>query len=111
MAQGKGERATGARNTIYDLASVLYHSLEGGANYEQYVQDAQEAGDEVLADFFTRVRDEDSMRADEARILLAERTPTAPAHPEGAMTRTTTTNTTTTAEPAPTAPPPGRPEI
>ena len=34
-------------------------------------------GDEELVDFFTRVRDEDSMRADEAQQLLAERTPTA----------------------------------
>jgi hypothetical protein len=56
---------------------VLYHSLEGDATYNQYIQDAQEASDEEFVDFFTLVRDEDSMRADEAQILLAERTPTA----------------------------------
>jgi hypothetical protein len=71
----RGERATGTPNTIYDLSSVLLHSLEGGASYDQYIHDAEEAGDQQLADFFRRVRDEDSMRADEAQLLLAERTP------------------------------------
>ena len=72
----RGERATGTANTIYDLSSVLFHALEGGASYDQYIHDAEEAGDQELADFFRRVRDEDSMRADEAQLLLAERTPT-----------------------------------
>jgi hypothetical protein len=78
MTEGRtGERATGTPNTIYDLSSVLFHALEGGASYDQYIQDAEEEGDQELADFFRRVRDEDSMRADEAQRLLAERTPTA----------------------------------
>ena len=79
----RGERATGTPNTIYDLSSVLFHALEGGASYDQYIHDAEEAGDQELADFFRRVRDEDSMRADEAQLLLAERTPTG-ARTEGA---------------------------
>ena len=74
---GSGERATGTPNTIYDLSSVLFHALEGGASYDTYIEDAEREGDEELTDFFRRVRDEDSMRADEARRLLAERTPTA----------------------------------
>ena len=77
MTEGRGERATGTPNTIYDLSSVLFHALEGGASYDQYIQDAEEAGDEELATFFIQVRDEDSMRADEAQRLLAERTPAA----------------------------------
>ena len=79
----RGERATGTPNTIYDLSSVLFHALEGGASYDQYIHDAEGAGDQELADFFRRVRDEDSMRADEAQLLLAERTPTD-ARTEGA---------------------------
>jgi hypothetical protein len=71
-----GERATGTPNTIYDLSSVLFHALEGGASYDTYIEDAEREGDQELADFFRRVRDEDSMRADEAQRLLAERTPT-----------------------------------
>jgi hypothetical protein len=73
----EGERATGTPNTIYDLSSVLFHALEGGASYDQYIQDAEEVGDQELADFFIQVRDEDSMRADEAQRLIAERTPAA----------------------------------
>ena len=73
----ESQRATGTPNTIYDLSSVLFHALEGGASYDRYIQDAEREGDEELADFFSRVRDEDSMRADEARQLLAQRTSTA----------------------------------
>ncbi len=85
----RGERATGTANTIYDLSSVLFHSLEGGASYEQYMRDAEAAGDEELVEFFRRVRDEDSMRADEAQRLLAERTPTTAAPAQGAAGRPT----------------------
>ena len=74
-----GERATGTPNTIYDLSSVLFHALEGGVSYDTYIEDAEREGDQELADFFRRVRDEDSMRADEAQMLLAERIPTTTA--------------------------------
>jgi hypothetical protein len=73
---GSGERATGTPNTIYDLSSVLFHALEGGASYDTYIDDAEREGDEELAEFFRRVRDEDCKRADEAQRRLAERTPT-----------------------------------
>lgn len=73
---GRGERATGTPNTIYDLSSVLFHALEGGASYDTYIEDAEREGDQELVDFFRRMRDEDSARADEAHVLLAERIPT-----------------------------------
>src|SRR5215211_4478317 len=38
---GSGERATGTPNTIYDLSSVLFHALEGGASYDTYIEDAE----------------------------------------------------------------------
>ena len=76
MVEERGERATGTPNTIYDLSSVLFHALEGGASYDQYIQDAEEADDQELVDFFRLVRDEYSNRADEAQRLLAERTST-----------------------------------
>ena len=74
---GSGERATGTSNTIYNLSSVLFHALQGGASYDTYVEDAEQEGDEELTEFFRRVREEDRDRAAEARMLLAERTPTA----------------------------------
>lgn len=85
MTEGSGERATVTPNTIYDLSSVLFHALEGGASYDQYIRDAEEAGDQELADFFIQVRDEDSNRAREAQQLIAERT-LAAGRAEGAAT-------------------------
>src|SRR3954466_4436737 len=73
----EGERATGTPNTIYDLSSVLFHALEGGASYDQFIQDAEREGDQELVEFFQLVRDEDSNRADRAQELLAERTTTS----------------------------------
>jgi hypothetical protein len=80
----EGERATGTSNIIYDLASVLFHSLEGGASYDTYIEDAEREGDEELTEFFRRVREEDRDRAAEAQMLIAERTPTT--RIEGATT-------------------------
>jgi hypothetical protein len=91
----RGERATGTPNTIYNLSSVLFHALKGGASYEVYIEDAEREGDEELAEFFRRVRDEDSVRAEEAQMLLAERTPT---------TATTTSSTAVEPVEGPTAP-------
>src|SRR5215212_4655778 len=73
----EGERATGTPNTIYDLSSVLFHALEGGASYDTFIEDAEREGDRELVEFFEQVRDEDSNRADRAQQLLAERTTTA----------------------------------
>jgi len=73
----EGERATGTPNTIYDLSSVLFHALEGGASYDTFIEDAEREGDRELLEFFEQVRDEDSNRADRAQQLLAERTTTA----------------------------------
>jgi hypothetical protein len=73
----RSERATGTPNTIYDLASVLYHTLQAGASYEQYIRDAEEASDQELIEFFRELRDEDSRRADYAQELIALRTPAA----------------------------------
>jgi hypothetical protein len=78
-----GERATGTPNTIYDLTSVLFHSLEGGASYDTYIEDAEREEDEELTEFFRRVREEDRDCAAEARLLLAERTSNAARAEEG----------------------------
>jgi hypothetical protein len=73
---GSSERATGAPNTIYDLSGVLFRALEGGASYDTYIEDAEREGDQELAEYVRKVRDEDSIRADEAQRFLAERSPT-----------------------------------
>ncbi|MDP8950878.1 MAG: hypothetical protein M3N18_01345 [Actinomycetota bacterium] len=86
---GSGERATGTPNTIYNLSSVLFHALQGGASYDTYIDDAERDGDHELGEFFRQVRDEDSNRADRAQQLLAQRTPTAAGGSQGTVTATT----------------------
>ena len=68
-----GESATGISNARYNLVSALYHALEGGATYDQYIQDAENEGDQELADFFRQVQQEDSNRAQRAKSLLDSR--------------------------------------
>lgn len=65
--------ATGTGDAVYDLVSVLYHSLQGAETYEFFENDANEAGDEELAGFFREVQDEERRRADRAKQLLATR--------------------------------------
>jgi rubrerythrin len=74
MNEGRGERVAGTPDTIYDLSSVLFHALEGGASYDTYIEDAEREGDEELTEFFRRVREEDRDRASEAWMLIAART-------------------------------------
>ena len=60
-------------NPQYDLISVLYHALEGGQTCDIYVKDAEQAGDNELAQFFRQVQQEQTMCADKAKQLLARR--------------------------------------
>lgn len=71
------ERATNTTNPYYDTVSVLYHALEGARTCAIYVQDANRAGDQELAQFFTQVQREEMARADQAKQLLATRSTTA----------------------------------
>lgn len=64
---------TGTNNEQYNLISVLYHCLEGSATYDQYIQDAKQAGDNDLANFFQEAKDSHSQIAERAKQLLGQR--------------------------------------
>jgi hypothetical protein len=64
---------TGTPDEHYNLVSVLYHSLKGAETYATYVEDADEAGDEELAEFFQDVQEQEQARADRAKELLVRR--------------------------------------
>lgn len=68
MATGE----TGFKDIAYDLVSVQYHALKGGHDYGQYVRDAENAGQNEIAEFFRSVMREDSERAKECHRYLAE---------------------------------------
>jgi hypothetical protein len=73
-------RATNSKDTgtaetdeNYDLVSVLYHCLKAADACTQYIADAEDAGDDELAEFFESARVVQNRLASEARELLAER--------------------------------------
>ena len=72
MAQ-QGVPVTHTPNPQYDLASVLYHALKGAQICDTYVKDAEQGGDQELAQFFRQVQQEDVSRADKAKQMLARR--------------------------------------
>ena len=68
MATGE----TGFDDVTFDLISVQYHSLKAGHDYGQYVRDAENAGQNEIADFFRQVMDEDSARAAKCHQFLKD---------------------------------------
>jgi hypothetical protein len=68
-----GNGRESAADEVYGVVSVLYHALQGSQTYGQYVEDARNAGDEELAEFFESCRSEENQRAIRAKSLLAER--------------------------------------
>ncbi len=70
---GMGQTPSGTPDHLYDLVSVLYHSLESSTIYQKYVEDAQKVGDSDLMQFFQDVQREDRQRADRAKNLLTQK--------------------------------------
>ena len=64
---------TGTLDPVYDLISVAYHALQGAETYEQYAQDAQQQGDQELADYFRKTKQQFQQSAGEAQRLLESR--------------------------------------
>jgi alpha-D-ribose 1-methylphosphonate 5-triphosphate diphosphatase PhnM len=64
---------TGTSNTYYNLVSIMYHALNGAQTYDTYIRDAQQSGDNELAQFFREVQQEDNRRSERAKQLLVQR--------------------------------------
>ncbi|MGJ3252723.1 MAG: hypothetical protein ACFE0J_16570 [Elainellaceae cyanobacterium] len=69
----KAQCDTGTQNPEFNLISILYHSLEGAALYEQYISDAEQASDSDLVQFFRDAQAENRHRAERAKALLKGR--------------------------------------
>jgi hypothetical protein len=63
--------ATSERDDTYGLISVIYHALQGAETCGKYIEDARQAGNQELVDFFEQARDEQNRRALLGRRLLA----------------------------------------
>ena len=64
---------TGTADVTYNLVSILFHALQGAETYDQFVRDAEQSGDNDLAQFFRKVKAEDEQRAEQAKQLLGRR--------------------------------------
>ena len=67
------EQQTGTRDEHYNLISIMYHLLKGASTVEEYIRDAQEAGDEELVQFFKDWQDEQRNFSERAKNLLSSR--------------------------------------
>ena len=65
---------TGTRDITYDLISTAYHLLQGAETVALYIADAEQEGNQELAQFFRETKDEYTRRADRAKQLLAQHT-------------------------------------
>lgn len=74
-----GQSPTGMTNETYDLVSILYHALKSGSSSQQYIQDAQQAGDNDLVQFFQQCQQEDLQRVQQAQQLMSRKMQT-PVH-------------------------------
>jgi hypothetical protein len=68
-----GQQSTGTPDPHYNIVSVLYHALEGGSTIDTYINDAEGAGDDELADFLRQVKQGYTRTADQAKQLLVAR--------------------------------------
>jgi hypothetical protein len=66
------QQTTTVSNTYYDLVSVLYHALETAQTMSAYIQDAQQSGNQDLANFFREVQQTANSQANRARQLLPQ---------------------------------------
>ena len=69
LAGSKG--GTGTPDVTYNLISVIYHALQGAQTDQQYLQDAQQSGNQEVQQFFREVVQENERRATRGRELLA----------------------------------------
>nr|BDT36035.1 hypothetical protein MFMH1_57040 [Myxococcus sp. MH1] len=67
------ERQTGTRDAHDNVISTLYHLLKGASTAEQFIRDAEQAGDPELAQFFRDWQDEQRHLAERAKNLLGSR--------------------------------------
>ena len=59
-------------NATYDLISVMYHALQGCEQYEQYARDADQMGQQEIAQFFRDAIRQNEQLAQRGQQLLAQ---------------------------------------
>jgi hypothetical protein len=73
MSEQKSDNSqgdTGTRDITYNLISVVYHALQGAETTALYISDAEQEGNQELAQFFREAKEEYESRAERAKQLL-----------------------------------------
>ena len=73
MSSSEGGQISGTRDKDYNLIWFAEQCLSNALRLETYVQDAERAGDNELAEFFRRAQGESRKGAEQAKQLLASR--------------------------------------
>jgi hypothetical protein len=67
------DRTTGTRDEHDNVINVLYHAFQGADTCATYLQDAEHAGDQDLAQFFREVRGTYQQLAGRSKTLVRQR--------------------------------------
>lgn len=73
MTTEEGGAITGTRDKDYNLIWFVEASLSNALRMETYIRDAEDAGDQELADFFRRAQAESRKDGEQGKKLLAQR--------------------------------------
>jgi rubrerythrin len=63
---------TTSSNIVYDISSVLYHSLQAAHTCAAYIKDAEQAGQQEIASFLREFQQDSNKHAEQARRLLVQ---------------------------------------
>ena len=73
MSNSDSGQITGTPDKDYNIIWFTEQSLNNALRLETYVRDAEQAGDQELAEFFRRAQDASRRGAEEGKKLLAAR--------------------------------------
>ena len=67
------EQSRQPKDKNYNLIAVLYHSSDNVESLKTYIQDAEQEGDQELADFFGGILENNLKAAQSAKEMLVAR--------------------------------------
>lgn len=70
MSNDNGSGNTGVSDLAYDIITLLQSKLEAVSIYDQFIEDAQEAGDSQTAQLFDQIRQQDEQQVDQLSAAL-----------------------------------------
>jgi hypothetical protein len=73
VSTAEAGQVTGTKDKDYNIIWFVEACLSNALRLESYVQDAERAGDDELADFFRRAQGESRKGAEQGKELLGRR--------------------------------------